>query len=107
MPDTFEWPDQDALQDEQTFRMWLIKAMQRIHVLSAETTRLQAVANGRVGKLEAAVADLPKAETLTKMAETFPTIIVKVSLMEKIVFGAAGTMLVAILSAVLAMVIRR
>lgn len=80
MPDSFEWPDQDTLRDDASFRMWLIQTLQRIHDRVSETTRLQKVANGRVDKLEKAI-------------EPLPTIQLRVTLVERIVFGAAGIVL--------------
>lgn len=107
MPDTFEWPDQATLQDEQSFRMWLIQVLSRIHVLSAETARLQAVANGRVSKVETTVAEYPPAKTMITMAADLPMITVKLTMVERLVFGAAGLILTGFVGALLILVWKR
>lgn len=92
MPDAFEWPDQATLKDESAFRMWLIQALSSIHAKASETARLQKITNGRVDTLETAVKPL---ETIT----------LRISLLERLVFGAAGVLLVSILGAVAALVL--
>lgn len=91
--DPFEWPTQDTLSDDAQWRMWLIQALSRIHAVSSETARLQTVANGRVTKLEAATADLPKWE-------------LRLSWMERIVLGGCSILLTAIVVGFARMMIR-
>lgn len=93
MPDSFEWPDQETLKDDASFRMWLIQTLQRIHDRVSETARLQREANGRVAKLETAVAPIPAME-------------VRLTLVERMLFGASALLLVAMLGAMARMVLR-
>lgn len=93
MSDSFEWPDQQTLADEQSFRLWLIKALQQIHQTSAQTAHLQRVANGRVATLETATKALPTME-------------LRVTLVERIVFGASSLMLLGLLGAIVRLAVR-
>lgn len=94
MPDTFEWPDQATMKDDGAFRMWLIQALSSIHAKASEAARLQKITNGRVDTLEKAVAPLQ-------------TIEVRISLLEKLVFGAASVLLVGVLGAIVALVLAK
>lgn len=85
--DTFEWPSQAELADDATFRLWLIQALSSIHGMAAETARLQRVTNGRVTRLEVST-------------EAIPTLIYRLSWLERIVFGAGGALLLALLFAI-------
>lgn len=46
MPDSFEWPSQAEMHDDNAFRLWLIKALSHIH--------------GKVGALDRRVATVER-----------------------------------------------
>jgi hypothetical protein len=95
--DSFEWPDETTQKDEAAFRRWLIQVLHRIHHMSSETARLQTLSNGRVGTLE---------QHHAACAAKLPTLELRVTLVERLIFGGTSLLLLGVLGAMLRGVLR-
>lgn len=97
MPDSFEWPDQETLANEQSFRMWLALTLQRFYQKQSEVARLQIAANGRTSKLE------ERADTIEKSVGAQE---LKIGLIEKATIGVIGSALLGVIAAFVAWIVR-
>lgn len=99
IPD-FDFPSRDVMLDEAAWRMWLISALQRIHAQTAETAYLQKEANGRASKMEQRTACLEAA------LRPLDLLTLRLTTIERVVFGAVATVLIGVLTASMAVVLR-